>query len=144
MANYCWVYGVIHFTSPVHRDQLRAQRSVTSTGKLYLYLFTVLNVCEKITSFCRALKEMYTKENWFLFSSSRCRYLQRISSACYVHVYGIWCVCVCVCVCVLQCPCSTPMTGKPCYIHLVNHTAIAAPRHSVLALPAAQPTVPEL
>ena len=45
MANYCWVYGLIHFTSPagwlpVHRDQLRAQRSVTSMGKLYLYLFT--------------------------------------------------------------------------------------------------------
>ena len=43
MANYCWVYGVIHFTSPagwlpVHRDQLRAQRSVTSMGKLCLYL----------------------------------------------------------------------------------------------------------
>jgi len=40
MADYCWVYGVIHFTSPagwlpVHRDQLRAQRSVTSMGKLY-------------------------------------------------------------------------------------------------------------
>ena len=43
MANYCWVYGVSHFTSPagwlpVYRDQLRAQRSVTSMGKLYLYL----------------------------------------------------------------------------------------------------------
>ena len=42
MANYCWVYGVIHFTLragslPVHRDQLRAQRSVTSMGKLYLF-----------------------------------------------------------------------------------------------------------
>ena len=42
MAVYCWVYGVIHFTSPagwlpVHRDQLRAQRSVTSMGKLYLF-----------------------------------------------------------------------------------------------------------
>ena len=42
MANYCWVYVVIHFTSPagwlpVHRDQLRAQRSVTSTGRLYLF-----------------------------------------------------------------------------------------------------------
>ena len=42
MADYCWVYGVIHFTSPagwppVHRDQLRAQRSVTSMGKLYLF-----------------------------------------------------------------------------------------------------------
>ena len=40
-AAYCQVYGVIHFTSPagwlpVHRDQLRAQRSVTSMGKLYL------------------------------------------------------------------------------------------------------------
>ena len=44
MANYCWVYGVIHFTSPagwlsVHWDQLRAQRSVTSMGKLYLLPF---------------------------------------------------------------------------------------------------------
>ena len=43
MTVYCQVYGVIHFTSPagwlpVHRDQLRAQRSVTSMGKLYLYL----------------------------------------------------------------------------------------------------------
>ena len=42
MADYCWVYGVIHFTSPagwlpVHRDQPRAQRSITSTGKLYLF-----------------------------------------------------------------------------------------------------------
>ena len=41
MAAYCLVYGVIHFTSPagwlpVHRDQLRAQRSVTSMGKLHL------------------------------------------------------------------------------------------------------------
>ena len=40
-AAYCRVYGVIHFTSPagwlpVHRDQLRAQRSLTSMGKLYL------------------------------------------------------------------------------------------------------------
>ena len=48
MADYCWVYGVIHFTSPagwlpVHRDQLRAQRSVTSMGKLYLYLFAIVN-----------------------------------------------------------------------------------------------------
>ena len=25
---------------PVHRDQLRAQRSVSSMGSLYLYLFT--------------------------------------------------------------------------------------------------------
>ena len=42
MADYCQVYGVIHFTSPagwlpVHRDQLGAQRSVTSMGKRYLY-----------------------------------------------------------------------------------------------------------
>ena len=41
MAAYCRVYGVVHFTSPagwlpVHRDQLRAQRSVTSMGKLCL------------------------------------------------------------------------------------------------------------
>jgi len=39
-SNACQVYGVIHFTLPagwlpVHRDQLRAQRSVTSMGKLY-------------------------------------------------------------------------------------------------------------
>jgi len=50
MAAYCRVYGVIHFTSPagwlpVHRDQLRAQRSVTSMGKLYLTFY--LLVCEK-------------------------------------------------------------------------------------------------
>ena len=43
MAAYCQVYGVIHFTSPagwlpVHRDQLRAQRSVTSMGKLYFFI----------------------------------------------------------------------------------------------------------
>jgi len=43
MADYCEVYGVIHFTSPagwlpVRRDQLRAQCSVTSMGKLYLFL----------------------------------------------------------------------------------------------------------
>ena len=42
MAAYCQVYGVIHFTSPagwlsVHQDQLQAQRSVTSMGKVYLY-----------------------------------------------------------------------------------------------------------
>ena len=46
MAAYCQVYGVILFTSPagwlpVHRDQLRAQRSVTSMGKLY---FTLVHV----------------------------------------------------------------------------------------------------
>ena len=44
MAAYCRVDGVIHFTSPagwlpVHRDQLRAQRSVTSMGKLYKLFF---------------------------------------------------------------------------------------------------------
>ena len=44
MAAYCQVYGVIHFTSPagwlpVHRDQLRAQRSVTSMGKIYLFSY---------------------------------------------------------------------------------------------------------
>ena len=43
MAAYRRVYGVIHFTSfagwlPVHRDQLQAQRSVTSMGELYFYL----------------------------------------------------------------------------------------------------------
>jgi len=45
MAAYCQVYGVIHFTSPagwlpVHWDQLRAQRSVTSMGKLYFLLLS--------------------------------------------------------------------------------------------------------
>ena len=44
MAAYCQVYGVIHFTSPagwlpVHWDQLRVQRSVTSMGNLYLFTF---------------------------------------------------------------------------------------------------------
>ena len=52
MANYCWVYGVIHFTSPagwlpVHRDQLRAQRSVTSMGKLYpLPFYSLYEGCD--------------------------------------------------------------------------------------------------
>jgi len=27
---------------------------------------------KKITSFCQVLKEMHTKENWLLFSASRC------------------------------------------------------------------------
>ena len=62
MAAYCQVYGVIHFTLPagwlpVHRGQLRAQRSVTSMGKLYLftlftylfsYLFIVIDFCQTI------------------------------------------------------------------------------------------------
>ena len=44
MAAYYQVCGVIHFTSPagwlpVHGYQLRAQRSVTSMGKLYLLPF---------------------------------------------------------------------------------------------------------
>jgi len=47
MAAYCQVYGVIHFTSPagwlpVHRDHLRAQRSVTSMGKLYRFVLPVI------------------------------------------------------------------------------------------------------
>ena len=45
MAAYCQVYGMIHFTSPagwlpVHQDQLWAQRSATSMGKLYTFTFT--------------------------------------------------------------------------------------------------------
>ena len=48
MAAYCQVYGVIHFTSsagwlPVYRDQLRAQRSVTSMGKLYLIVLAIVS-----------------------------------------------------------------------------------------------------
>ena len=47
LAAYCQVYGVIHFTSsagwlPVHRDQLRAQRPVTSMGKLHLLPLYIL------------------------------------------------------------------------------------------------------
>ena len=57
MADYCWVYGVIHFTSPagrlpVHRDQLRAQRSVTSMGKLYF--FTIKSHLSNRTGLCSA------------------------------------------------------------------------------------------
>ena len=49
MADYCQVYGVVHFTSPagwlpVHRDQLRAQRLVTSMGKLYLLLLILSRI----------------------------------------------------------------------------------------------------
>ena len=48
MAAYCRVYGVIHFTSPagrlpVHRDQLRAQRSVTGMGKLYRTFYLLVS-----------------------------------------------------------------------------------------------------
>jgi len=69
MAAYCLVYGVIHFTSPagwlpVHRHQLRAQRSVTSMGKLYLYY---LVICRK---FC-SQHVNYTELSW----SSRTRVL---------------------------------------------------------------------
>ena len=61
MANYCWVYGVIHFTSPagwlpVDRDQLRAQRSVTSMGKLYLFLPLTVHVLCLCTFRCRLLR----------------------------------------------------------------------------------------
>jgi len=40
MAAYRWVDGLKSPVGwlPVHRDQLRAQRSVTSIGELYLYL----------------------------------------------------------------------------------------------------------
>ena len=43
MAAYCRVYGVIHCTSlagklPVHQNQLRVQRSVTSMERLYLFI----------------------------------------------------------------------------------------------------------
>jgi len=43
------VYGVIHFTPPagwlpVHRDQLRAQRSVTNVGKLCVYLLGLATI----------------------------------------------------------------------------------------------------
>jgi len=42
-------FGVIYFTSPagwlpVHRDQLRAQRSVTSMGKLYLFTASTFRI----------------------------------------------------------------------------------------------------
>ena len=47
MAAYCQVYAVIHFTPPagwlpVHRDQLQAQRSVTSMGKTLPFLLKIL------------------------------------------------------------------------------------------------------
>ena len=53
MAAYCQVYGVIHFMSPagwlpVHRDQLRAQRSVMSMGKLYLFTVATCVRCRGI------------------------------------------------------------------------------------------------
>ena len=62
IADYCYVYGVIHFTSPagwlhVHRDQLRAQRSVTSMGKLYLL---PTRLCQ--SSICWATATLITTE----------------------------------------------------------------------------------
>ena len=68
MAAYCQVCGVIHFTSPVgwlpvHRDHLRAQRSVTSMGKLYLYLTTVAAVASVSSSTLTNLPR-YLAWNW--------------------------------------------------------------------------------
>jgi len=34
--------------------------------------YTFLNVCEKNQQFSSNIKKMHTKENWFLFSASRC------------------------------------------------------------------------
>ena len=62
MAAYCQVNGVIHFTSsagwlPVHRDQLRAQRSVTSMGKLYLLPITFIKVIH--SCFSKSWRPLY-------------------------------------------------------------------------------------
>jgi len=49
MAAYCQVYDVIHFTSPagrlpVHRDQLRAQRSVKNIWENVTFLVSIRTV----------------------------------------------------------------------------------------------------
>jgi len=86
MANYCWVYGVIHVTSPagwlpVHRDQLRAQRSVTSMGKLYL--FTAVQpvyAFSALTLLVGHREEHAACKNWVMrcwcghLSGARCRW----------------------------------------------------------------------
>ena len=78
MAAYCLVYGVIHFTSPagwlpIHRDQLGAQRSVTSMGKLYL-LFT-----QKQTGLLLALP-VPVSDRWRRASTARLSFTATVPS----------------------------------------------------------------
>jgi len=46
----------------------------TKYTELYLIdkLFLGLMYAKKITRFCQVVKKMHTKENWFLFTASRC------------------------------------------------------------------------
>jgi len=71
MAANCQVYGVIHFTSPagwlpVHRDQLRAQRSVTSMGKLCLLpiKFMMWSTKFKKNKFSQRIFKALFVKNW--------------------------------------------------------------------------------
>ena len=72
MPAYCQIYGVIHFTSPVgwlpvHRNQLRVQRSVTSMGKLYLlpFLHNALYFCRRrATATGNAYRKFRTCGSW--------------------------------------------------------------------------------
>jgi len=109
MANYCWVYGVIPFTSPVgwlpvHRDQLRAQRSVTSMGKLYLLPFFTCHI-----AFCALFTE--SAERTFRVVNLLVNMLKLILSAflcsgvyipfsagCLVScTISVCCICTCLC-----------------------------------------------
>ena len=80
MAAYCQVYGVIHFTSPagwlpVHRDQLRAQRSVTSMGKLYLFIWTSRCIESTATWWCRGVcveRQGDGSNKWRVVGKSSC------------------------------------------------------------------------
>ena len=51
-----------------------------------LYLIFSLMYVKKFTSFCRALKKMHTKENWFFFSASRCRIINVTKLVAFVNV----------------------------------------------------------
>ena len=49
-----------------------AKFSMHAKMKAYRYTFLRPNVWEKIRQFLSSTKKMHTKENWFIYSASRC------------------------------------------------------------------------
>ena len=49
-----------------------AKFSMHAKMKAYRYTFLRPNVWEKIRQFLSTTKKMHTKENWFIYSASRC------------------------------------------------------------------------
>jgi len=79
--------GLIHCGLGLDLKKIFGPRSASSS----LFLASALASCpaglvnitawymweKKFTSFCQVLKKMLTKENWFLFSASRCIFIRR-------------------------------------------------------------------